>query len=267
MKKFFLNKTYFPSHNDNLMLNEGDVASSRKNFIHKRFTNLNELLKFRYSWMNEFLNKKKIIEVGAGAGFSKFFLNKPITLTDTVKNYWIDEKVDATKMPYEDSSVDVIIASHCIHHMYSPLKFFKECNRVLKNDGLLLIQEINTSLFMRLLLKINRHEGWSYEVDVFNENEIANDPNDIWSANCAIPELLFSNSKNFEKKIKFMKILKNDVNEFLIFPLSGGVIAKRKMIEIPIFFYPLIKLIDKLLIFIAPNIFALGRSVVLKNTK
>lgn len=267
MKKFFLNKTYFPSHKDNLMLNEGDVASARKNFINERFINLNELLKSRYSWMNKFLNKEKIIEVGAGAGFSKFFLNKSVILTDTVKNSWIDEKVDATKMPYEDSSVDVIIASHCIHHMYSPLKFFKECNRVLKNDGLLLIQEINTSLLMRLLLKINKHEGWSYEVDVFNENEIANDPNDIWSANCAIPEILFSNSKNFEKKIKFMKILKNDVNEFLIFPLSGGVIAKKKMIEIPTFLYPLIKFIDKLLIFVAPNIFALGRSVVLKNVK
>lgn len=268
MKKIFLNKTYFPSHDDNLMSNEGDVANSRKNFIDKRFTNLNELLKSRYSWMNKFLNnKEKIIEVGAGTGFSKFFINKPVILTDTVKNSWIGEKVDATKMPYEDSSVDAIIASHCIHHMYSPLKFFTECNRVLKDNGILLIQEINTSLLMRLLLKINRHEGWSYEVDVFNENEIVNDPNDIWSANCAIPELLFSNSKNFEKKIKFMKILKNDLNEFLIFPLSGGVIAKRKMIEIPKFFYPLIKLIDKLLIFLAPNIFALGRSVVLKNIK
>lgn len=267
MKKFFLNKTYFPSHKDNLMLNEGDVANARKNFINKKFINLNELLKSRYSWMNKYLNKEKIIEVGAGAGFSKFFLNKRVILTDTVKNSWIDEKVDATKMPYENSSVDVIIASHCIHHMYSPLKFFNECNRVLKNDGLLLIQEINTSLLMRLLLKINRHEGWSYEVDVFDVNEIANDPNDIWSANCAIPELLFSNNKNFEKKIKFMKILKNDLNECLIFPLSGGVIAKKKMIEIPTFLYPLIKLIDKLLIFIAPNIFALGRSVVLKNVK
>ena len=64
-----------------------------------------------------------------------------------------------------------------------------------------------------------------------------------------------------------MKILKNYLNKFLIFPLSGGVIAKKKMIEIPTFLYPLIKFIDKLLIFVAPNIFALGRSVVLKNVK
>jgi len=250
------------------MENEGNVHDARKNFIENRFTNLDELLKSRYHWMNEYLdNKRNIIEVGAGASFSKFYINKPLTLTDTVKNSWTDEKVDATNMPFENSTIDIIIASHCIHHMYSPIKFFKECSRVLKRDGLILIQEINTSLLMRCLLRVNRHEGWSYDVNVFDENSIANDPNDIWSANCAIPELLFANKKLFEEKINYMKIIRNDLNEFLLFPLSGGVIAKKKMIELPRIIFPIIKMIDKILVFLMPSVFALGRSVVIKNIK
>lgn len=266
MKKLFFKKSYFPSHEENLMKNEGDTINARNSFLKNKFINLDQLLKSRYMWMNKYLNNtQKIIEVGAGAGFSEFYLKPSVILTDVVKNDWIHEKVDAISMPYEDSSIDVVIASHCIHHMYSPMKFFKECKRVLKKDGLILIQEINTSFLMRLLLNLNKHEGYSYEVNVFDENEIANNPNDIWSANCAIPELLFSNTKKFEENIPYFKILKNHLNECFIFPLSGGVIAKRKMFKIPKFLFPIIKLIDKILIYCLPSIFALGRSTVLQK--
>lgn len=268
MNKLFYKKPYFPSHEENLMEDEGNTIKARDIFIKDKFINLDELLKTRYLWMNKYLaNSKKIIEVGAGAGFSEFYLKSPVILTDVVKNNWIHEKVDAITMPYKDSSVDIVIASHCIHHMYSPIKFFKECNRVLKKNGLLLIQEVNTSFFMRLLLNLNKHEGYSYDVNVFDENEIANNPNDIWSANCAIPELLFSKNKKFEKNVPYFKIKKNIIKECFIFPLSGGVIAKRKMFKIPKFVFPFIKLIDMILIFLLPNIFGLGRSIVLCNIK
>jgi len=46
-------------------------------------------------------------------------------------NDWIDEDVDALAMPYEDSSIDVVIASHMIHHIATPAIFFREISRVL----------------------------------------------------------------------------------------------------------------------------------------
>jgi len=126
MKKLFFKKSYFPSHEENLMKYEGDTINARNSFLKNKFINLDQLLKSRYIWMNKYLNNtQKIIEVGAGAGFSEFYLTPPVILTDVVKNDWIHEKVDAISMPYEDSSIDVVIASHCIHHMYSPMKFFK----------------------------------------------------------------------------------------------------------------------------------------------
>ena len=60
---------------------------------------------------------------------------------------------------------------------------------------------VNTALTMRLLLWMMRHEGWSYDIDVFDENAVTNDPEDPWSANCAIPELLFQSSTEFESKV------------------------------------------------------------------
>jgi hypothetical protein len=112
-----------------------------------------------------------------------------------------------------------------------------------------------------------RHEGWSYQIDIFDENQVANDPKDPWSANCAIPELLFEQTDKFHKKFPSFKIIKNEKNEGFIFPLSGGVIAKTKLPEFPTWFLKVVYSIDKLLIKLFPNIFALGRSVVIKNIK
>ena len=159
MKKKVLHGPYFPKHEDNLMGSEGSVALARETFLEKRFRNLDYLLRFRYEWMNQYLEENKvIIELGAGAGFSPLYLSQKPIITDAANNPWVEKFIDATNMDIENDSVDVIIASHNMHHFYSPFKFFKECERVLKNDGVILIQEINTSLLMRLLLRLMRHE-------------------------------------------------------------------------------------------------------------
>ena len=168
-------------------------------------------------------------------------------------------------MELEKNSVDVLIASHNIHHFYSPFKFFKECERVLKPDGVVLIQEINTSLLMRVLLRIMRHEGWSYDVDVFEPSAIVNDKNDLWSANCAVPQLLFTESEKFQTTFQELRVEVNELCECLIFPLSGGVISKTKVPKLPLFVLNSILFLDQFLIWIAPSLFALGRRVVIRK--
>ncbi|MSR77738.1 MAG: class I SAM-dependent methyltransferase [Candidatus Omnitrophica bacterium] len=249
------------------MAAEGDVIEARSSFLKKRHTNLDFLLRCRYAWMNDYLQDHwNVVEIGAGAGFSEFYLKVRPTMTDVVKNPWIDRVLNATQMDMESQSVDCIIASHNIHHFASPYSFFKECERVLRPGGLILIQEINTSLLMRLMLRLMRHEGWSYEVNVFDEKTIVNDPRDPWSANCATPELLFEQTELFQRAFKNLRILLNKKNEGLIFPLSGGVIAKATTPELPVWILRTIKAMDEALISILPNVFALGRSVVLQKS-
>ena len=268
MKKFLLAGTNLFQHAENKMQREGDVARARTDFEIHRFNNLDYLLHNRYSWMNEFLTENSVIvEVGAGAGFSSFYLNHPYTMTDITANDWIDKVMDATNMDYPYESIDVVIASHNIHHLVHPSRFFRECERVLKNDGLILIQELNTSLFMRTLLRVMKHEGWSYDVDVFDDRAVANDPSDPWSANCAIPELIFEQSQKFHRKFQKLKIEKNVKNECFLFTLSGGVIAKTNVLELPKFLLRIVDLFDRFLVKLFPGIFALGRSVVIRKTQ
>ena len=264
--KIFLKGPCFFSSSQNKMNHEGDVLLARSLFLKKRHNNVDFLLKKRFSWMNNYLKTgMKIIEIGSGAGFSEFYLNVKPIMTDMIENPWIEKKIDALKINYPRESIDIIIASHNIHHFSSPYKFFSECKKILKPKGLIIIQEINTSLLMRLLLCFMKHEGWSYDVDVFSKETVANDPSDPWSANCAIPELLFENEKKFKDIFKSFEFLRNQKNEGFIFPLSGGVISKTYMPEIPNWILNIVFVLDKLLISFFPNIFAMGRSVVLQK--
>jgi SAM-dependent methyltransferase len=249
------------------MLHEGDLHGARERFINSKPSNLVALLEQRYSWMNQYLDgKQTIIEVGSGAGFSRLFLNEHIRLTDYEKHPWVDEKVDALKTPYEDSTIDVVISSHMIHHLAHPPIFFKEMRRILRPGGYLLIQELNTSAMMRALLRVMRHEGWSYDTDVFDSNVIVNDPRDPWSANCAIPELLFRDQEKFTSALPGFRFLRNELNECILFPISGGVIAKTPTINLPNSILKVVARIDRALVRVAPSLFALGRSVVLQKT-
>lgn len=248
------------------MQHEGDLEGSRKAF-EKRPNNLVFLLKHRFEWMNEYCEgRENIIELGAGAGFTRYFIRTPnLKLSDFTKHPWIDLEIDALNIGLDAASVDVIICSHMIHHLASPVKFFKEVARVLKPGGLLLIVDIETGFLMRLLLRIMRHEGWSFDVDVFDENAVCNDPSDVWSANCAIPKMLFQNPERFEKSLPDFEILKNERFEGFVFPLSGGVNAKTRTVQLPFPVLKAIRALDNLLIKIAPSFFAMGRKVVLRK--
>jgi SAM-dependent methyltransferase len=217
--------------------------------------------------MNNYINKSdSVIELGAGHGLSKHFIKSDnYVLSDVDMNPWIDIKLDVLSLNSANMTFDVIICSHMIHHLANPSRFFQDIQHILRPGGLILIQDINTSFIMRLLLYITCHEGWSYNVDVFDESVIANDPNDSWSANCAIPEQLFKNSKRFEKAFPWFRVEKSTLNECILFPLSGGIAATVSMPNLPIFMLKFLRLIDRCLVGIAPNIFAFGRSVVLRK--
>ena len=249
------------------MRHEGDVAGARKRFLEKRHRNLDALIRQRYTWMNSYIGANdKVVELGYGSGFSRLYLDQGnLLLTDYIKNDWVDLEVDAMNPPFEPGSVDVFICSHMVHHMAKPVTFFKKVHPMLRDGGRILIQELNTALLLRVLLRLMRHEGWSYDIDVFDETSVTNDPRDPWSANCAIPELLFRSSEQFERRVSGYSVVKNEFNECLLFPCSGGVIAKTSVPELPMVILDAVARLDKALVCALPAICALGRSVVLQK--
>ncbi len=266
-KTLLLSSPFMPAQGESKMTNTGDVASSRDNFFAKKPVNLNFLLKKRYEWMNEYLKPDSHgIEIGSGAGFSKLYINcNNFEITDYADFDWLDKKmVDAMKLPYEDASLDFIIESNVLHHLARPILFLKEANRVLKKDGVLIIQDVWGSFLLRLLCKTLKTEGYNYDVDVFNPDEDCCDPENLWAGNNVIPNLLFNDINKLETTSGF-KVELYQHSEFLIFPVSGGVTSKVYMPDFPVWLLKLIDKIDDLAIFIAKDILALQMTAVLRK--
>lgn len=262
-------KKYKPrDHGENKMNHEGDVIRARNYFLKKKSKNLDFLLYNRFNWMNKFIKKNDVgIEVGCGTGVSKKYIhNGTFYLTDYANHDFLDYKmIDALNTKFEKNSYDFIISSNMIHHVPFPSKFFDEMNRILKPGGKLIIQEINCSSVMRYLLRLMRHEGFDFTINVFNPNIICTDPEDLWSANCAIPNLLFDDKAKFEKAFPYFKILDHSHSEFINFINSGGVISKTTYIPLPNFMLKFFDKIDSLLSSIFPKTFALQRQIVLQK--
>lgn len=264
---------YKPKHSESLLKYEGDIIYAREYYEKYKPTNLTFLLKKRYEWMNQYIKKgDKVLEVGCGPGFAKEFLRKDckLLLTDFVNHplpHWIDQKIDALNTGFKDNTFDVLIASNMIHHVPYPKKFFIEMGRILKPNGFLLIQDVNLSTGLILILRSLKFEGWSYKADVFSVDKPCTDEKDLWSGNNAMINLLFDNREKFKNHIPFFEIKHHKYSEFFIFLLSGGVIAKAKTINLP---YSILKLVDKVdefLVFTAPKIFALQSKIVLVKLK
>lgn len=264
-----LKRAYQPRHDQNRMRHEGDVALARQQYLSGRISeNLRHLLAGRYEWMNGFIRPGDVgLEVGCGTGLSKQFIRaKEYYLSDLDDYEWLDFKhVDALATPFDDGTFDFVVNSNMIHHVASPLKFFAEMHRILKPGGSLIIQEINASLLMRLLLRLMRHEGYSFDVDVFDHNAICTDPADLWSANCAIPNLLFDDRQAFERHVSGFRLVHHRFRECLCLINSGGVIAKTVHVPLPRAALRCLEAVDSLLASWFPRLLALQCQIVLKK--
>jgi len=261
-------RTFLPKHSINRMGHEGDVVNARKIYLSGRNRNLNHLLRNRFTWMNTFLTTNyQGIEFGAGIGASRDFISvEKFVLSDFLDSEWLDLKhIDALNSGLPSQSFDFVVASNMIHHLAFPSKFFYECKRILVPGGRLVIQEIHTSLMMRIILRLMRHEGFDETVNVFDRTKPCNQPSDPWSANCSIPKKLFKSHKKFEAEFPGWRVTHDRKVEFLQFVNSGGVVAKTHYIPLNRFFLNVQDLIDKILCWVAPGLFALQRQIVLQR--
>ena len=238
------------------------MSSKNKNLIY--------LLNKRFSWMKKYIRgKKTIIELGSGNGcIKKIIDNKKIILTDIIKYPWIDKKVDMLKINLGKKylkKVDIFIINHSLHHCANPALTLKKMSIYLKKNGYILINEPETSFFLKFIQVVLDDESWSLKSKVFNRKSIFN-PKSPWISNTAVAQLLFKNDKKFQKHFPQYEIVENKLSEFFIFLNSGGVNSSFFHIKLNNFFLKILNIVDEILIFFLPNIFALNRTIILKKT-
>ncbi len=263
-----LNKIQFSSE-ENKMNSIADTKIARDLYYSARYPNVKFLLEKRFSWMNDFIKDSDIgIEVGSGAGFTKDFIkNKNFKLTDLGADEHLDFKnIDAQDTGFEKESFDYIIASNMIHHIPFPIKFFKEMNRILKKDGKLIIFESYCSIVFQLVTMIMKHEGFDFTLNVWDEKTAKSDKDNAWHGNIAVPHLIFDDKKKFNENLgNLYSVEYEKLTECLIFLNSGGVTSKTKYIPMNKFFLNILHRIDKIIVKLLPNIFCMGRRIVLKK--
>lgn len=261
-----LTKPFMPPSGAARMSGVGDVRGARKRFYGSEHSTLRYLLEKRYGWMNRYIEPGSVgLEIGAGAGLSREFIKVgQYEMTDFAEFEWLDRKVDALDLPYKDDSLDFIFESNVLHHLCSPAKFLGEARRTLKVGGRLLIQDVWGSLLLRGLCRVLKTEGYSFNVDVFDDGALCCDPENLWAGNNVIPNLLFSNPERISNEFGFRVQYMNH-SEVLLFPLSGGVTSHLPSPKLPRAILNATNFIDSMLVKYFPNIFALQVSVVLQK--
>lgn len=115
----------------------------------------------RYYWAGQYCENKDVLEVACGTGQGVGFLAskaKSMTagdytpsLLDTARQHYGSrfrfEQFDAQQMPFPDGTFDVIVLFEALYYIPDVELFFRECRRVLRPAGVLLIATANKDLF------------------------------------------------------------------------------------------------------------------------
>jgi SAM-dependent methyltransferase len=249
------------------MRSEGDVLAARADYARRTSANLRFLLRGRFEWMNEYVGPgARGIDIGCGAGFSKEFIRaRRVWLTDFAPAPFLDVAgVDALRLPFRDQAFDFVTASNVVHHVPTPGRFFREARRVVRPGGHLLIHEPQASLLFRAVLRLMRHEGYSFDVNVFDDTCICTDPDDLWAGNNAIARMLFDDHGAFTRAHPEWRIVRDEPCECLMFLNSGGVTAKTAYVPLPPAVLSMVEAIDEALARLAPGAIAVGRRIALQ---
>jgi SAM-dependent methyltransferase len=262
-----LGNAFQPPPGTSRMRETADLEHAWRAYREHPSRNLVRLLRQRYEWCNDFVTADDDgVELAAGIGAARDFIRcRSLLLTDLEGGPWLDMTgVDATATPFDDERFDFVLVSNAIHHLAHPIRFFEEARRILRPGGLLLVRDVKCSLAQRAAARLTRVEGYDFDIDVYDPDLVVSDPMNAWSANNAVPDLLFDDLPTFSERVRSFEVVHHSYDEFLLFLNSGGVTHKTASIPLPDVALRALSAIDRVLTRWFPGIFALQRSVVLR---
>jgi len=203
-----------------------------KEFLLKQSNNsyiagINIYLRYLYNKIEENFIGERILEIGAGAGLSRHFMNrKSCVLTDFLP--WDDPKIhgliDAQSLPFSDDYFDSAFALDSIHHISHPTLAVAELCRVVRPGGRIIIVEPYVSYLSFFIYKFfhNEKTTWNYKIPDNGENvsSTASDGEQSTLQSLLSNQNLISYFESrFEKKITFKRSYFSPVSFFA----TGGL--------------------------------------------
>lgn len=161
-----------------------------------------------------------ILELGSGAGYIKDYLPNCIT-SDVLELPFIDRKVDALAMPFEDHCLDGICMIDVFHHIPDVEQFLKEAMRTLKPGGKILMVEPANTRWGRFIYQNFHHEPFKPDAKDWKLPE----GGPMSAANGALPWMVFKRDWETQTAKLFpeLKLIKMETKFPLVYLLSGGL--------------------------------------------
>ena|SRR5215472_22087 len=115
------------------------------------------MLRTRYEFASRFCGDKDVLEVGCGAGMGLRHLARNArrvvggdyaeVMLRSAKKHGVPGmalvRLDAQRLPFQESSFDVVLLFEAIYYLPQPVAFVEECRRVLRENGTLLVCSAN----------------------------------------------------------------------------------------------------------------------------
>jgi SAM-dependent methyltransferase len=161
------------------------------------------------------------IEIGGGIGNLKQRLTD-VVATDVQYGPWLDCVADAQHLPFATGIAANIVMVDVLHHIEFPTVFFREAERVLRQDGRLIMVEPAITWGSTLFYRLLHQEPVRTSADPLIEG--VPDPNrDPYDSNQAVPTLVATRDRErFHRLFPNLEINRVDWFSLMVYPLSGG---------------------------------------------
>ena len=161
------------------------------------------------------------IEIGGGIGNLKDRL-PDVFATDIQPAPWLDCAADGHRLPFASGRLANIVMVDVLHHLQSPLRFFREAARVLGEGGRVLMIEPAITWGSTLFYRFLHHEPVRTSIDPLAD-EMPLSGRDPYDANQAIPTLLATRERaRFHLELPELRISRVEWFALAVYPLSGG---------------------------------------------
>jgi ubiquinone/menaquinone biosynthesis C-methylase UbiE len=126
-------------------------------------------------------------------------------------------------LPFKQNSLGNIVFIDVLHHLANPALFLSEAQRVLQNNGRLIMLEPYISPLSYIIYNYFHQEDVDFKIDIWNEPIESENKKAAFDGNSAIPTIIFSKEiRRFHKEFLNLKVIKKELLTFILYPLSGG---------------------------------------------